>query len=271
MELGMGREKKKFTLYQRKMSSGKKVWYYRTYDDFGNRTNGKSTGQSSKTKAENYCLELFRNNLLIPDSSLKLSQYIKQKNFFQFGKCAYSAENGIKKTYAGDCLSRMNKHILPLLGNLKFDTLSSKQIESWQRHLLIDDDIKLSVKSVRECKSVLRIILNSARSDGFLNIDVFDRVKKLPRHNRHVRGILTEMEVRDLFDEKNYETYWKSHQYYYIASLVACFSGMRQGEILAITPEKIFPTHIYVNASWGKNGLDLPRQVKQERFMLNRK
>jgi len=117
------------------MSNGKKVWYYRTYDDFGNRNNGKTTGQTSKTKAENYCLELFRNNLLVPDSSLKLSQYIEQKNFFEFGKCAYCAENGLKKTYADDCKSRINKHILPLLGKIKFDTLNSKRIEAWQRHL----------------------------------------------------------------------------------------------------------------------------------------
>ena len=256
------------------MSNGRKIWYYRTYDEFGNRTNGKTTGKTSKTLAEKYCIELFKNDLLIPDSSMKLSDYIKAKSFFTYGECAYSAENGIGRAYAADCYSRMDSHILPLLGHLKFESINSKTIEAWQKKLLTKPKYKkkpgdkpkkrkkakkpvgsLSVKTVRECKTVLRIILNSARSDGYIRNDLFDGVKKLPRHKRKVRGILTEKEVRDLFDERNFITYWKGNIHYYIASYVACFTGMRQGEILALTPEKIFPKHIYVNASWSKNEL----------------
>jgi hypothetical protein len=96
----MGREKKEFSLYTRTMKDGRKVWYYRTYDEFGKRTTGKSTGQTSKTKAENYCLRLFRENTLVPNSSMKFSQYVEKKNFFQFGKCEYCAENGVGNAYA---------------------------------------------------------------------------------------------------------------------------------------------------------------------------
>jgi integrase len=237
------------------MSDGKKIWYYRTYDEFGKRTTGKSTGQTSKTKAEKYCIQLFKEDSLVPSSSIKLSQYVDQKNFFIYGKCEYSTENGLRKTYVDDCRSRLNKHVLPVFGNLKFEEITSKQIETWQRNLLTNSKKKLTVKTVREIKNVLRIVLNYARSDGYVNADVFARVKKLPQHSRKVRGILTEMEVRDLFDPTNFQKFWEGHIYYYTATLLACFTGMRQGEILALTPEKVFPNHIFVNASWGKNGL----------------
>ena len=114
----MGREKKPYTLYQRTMSNGRKLWSYRTYDKFGRRTAGKATGETSKTKAEIYCMELFKKDLLIPDSSLKLSAYTEVRKFFQYGECKYCAENGVHKTYADDCLSRMKNHVTPLLGNI---------------------------------------------------------------------------------------------------------------------------------------------------------
>jgi len=43
--------KQPYNLYPRKTKGGKIIWYYRTYDDGGNRTSGKSTGQTSKTAA----------------------------------------------------------------------------------------------------------------------------------------------------------------------------------------------------------------------------
>jgi len=235
------------------MSNGKKMWYYRTYDEFGRRTAGKSTGETSKTKANIYCMELFKREQLIPDSSRKLGEYIAKKNFFVWGQCSYCIEQGVKQTYANDCYSRMTNHIIPILGGISFDNLSSKTINAWQSNLLVEK--KLSAKTVRECRTVLNIILSTARNEGFLSKDVFEGVKKLPQHHKLVRGILSDIEVRNLFDMKNYKKFWNENHLYYTASLLACFSGMRQGEILALTPEKVFHEHIYVNASWGKNGL----------------
>ncbi|MDA3849966.1 MAG: tyrosine-type recombinase/integrase [Spirochaetaceae bacterium] len=255
----MGRERKPYTLIQREMSNGKKIWYYRTYDQFGKRTSAKTTHQTSKTKADKYCMELFKEEMLIPDSSQTVSMYVQRKKIFQWGECIYCIENSVGQTYADDCLSRMKQHIIPILGDLKFTSLTSKTIDAWQTRLLTNKDKSLSVKTVRECKTVLRIILNSARSDGFLSRDPFDGVKKLPRHQRKVLGILTIGEVLDLFDPKNYQNYWKNHKLYYTANFVACFTGMRQGEIRALTPDKIFDKHIYVNKSWGKNGLGPPK------------
>lgn len=55
----MGRYRKPFTLFKRG-----DYWYYRTYDAAGYRTTAKTTGQKSKTAANNYCNALFKSNLL---------------------------------------------------------------------------------------------------------------------------------------------------------------------------------------------------------------
>ena len=108
----------------------------------------------------------------------------------------------------------MDNHILPILGNITFDNINSKIITAWQTELIKDDERNISVKTVRECRTVLKVILTTARLDGYLSKDVFEGVKRLPRHEKSVRGILTESEVRSLFDKQNFSLYWKDNILY---------------------------------------------------------
>lgn len=259
----MGRTKEQFTLYSRPNSKGQKIWYYRTYDAFGRRTSGKTTGQTSKAAARNFCMNLFKDSLLIPDSSMKLSKYVKEKKFFEWGECDYCKDNDTSQSHANQSHARLRNHILPILGNVSFSNFTTNTVNQWQAKVLKEKN--LSPKTVRDARTLLFIILDSARVDGYLSQDLRLGVKKLPKHKKQVRGILTEAEVRKLFAKENFEEYWSSNPYYYTATLVACFTGMRQGEILALTPEKIFPDHIYVCNSYNnKSGLG-PTKTKENR------
>lgn len=64
----MARYKETFTLFFRKTQDGKKVWYYRIYDEYGDRTPGRSTGQTSKTLARRYCMKRYRQGSLVPSA-----------------------------------------------------------------------------------------------------------------------------------------------------------------------------------------------------------
>lgn len=156
----------------------------------------------------------------------------------------------------------MNKHIIPHLEKVKFSDISANTINQWQALLLKKSG--LSPKTVRDTRTLLFTILDYAKVDGYLSKDLKIGLKKLPRITRKVRGILTETEVNKLFDKANYEEYWQSNYLYYTAALVACFTGMRQGEILALTPDKIFEDHIYVSQSYNKFGLG-PTKTKETR------
>lgn len=231
------------------------------YDAFGKRTTKKSTGMTNKTAAHNYCINLFKDNLLIPDASVKLKRYLEMKNFFVWGKCMYSIENELTQLYATQCFNRFKNHILPYLGDMTFSDMTPNTLNQWQAILLTEK--QLSPKTVRDTRSVLFAVLDYAKVDGYLTKDLKIGLKKLPKNKKKIRGILTETEVRKLFDKANYQEYWDGHYLYYTASLIACFTGMRQGEILALTPENI-ENHIYVNQSYGTYGLG-PTKTKETR------
>ena len=57
-------EKQPFYLTKRTLPSGKKVWYYYYYNNFGERTVPKSTGETNKQKAFNFCIRLLSMNNL---------------------------------------------------------------------------------------------------------------------------------------------------------------------------------------------------------------
>jgi hypothetical protein len=55
-----------FTLFTRKVPSGKMVVYYYAYDDEGRRLGPWTTGEANKTAARNYCNRLNRLGWLLP-------------------------------------------------------------------------------------------------------------------------------------------------------------------------------------------------------------
>ena len=61
------RKKSVFTLFARRLPSGKKVYYYQCYDVKGARQWAKSTGLSTKTEANALCIKLYKEGLLIPE------------------------------------------------------------------------------------------------------------------------------------------------------------------------------------------------------------
>src|SRR5215469_11277783 len=78
------REKAIFTVFGRKLPSGKRVFYYQCYDSKGRRQFAKSTGLTKKTEAVMLCMKLFKEGLLIPEQ--------KAPMFSEFSKGWWDAE-----------------------------------------------------------------------------------------------------------------------------------------------------------------------------------
>jgi hypothetical protein len=56
-----------FALYSRPSKDGtRRGWYHSTYNEFGERTPGRSTSLTRKTLAHRYCTELYRQGQLTP-------------------------------------------------------------------------------------------------------------------------------------------------------------------------------------------------------------
>ena len=81
------RFKEDFSVFPRKTSTKRIVFYYRTYDEDGNRTTPRSTGQTSKSAAKAYCKELQRQGLLIPSKDVNFETFAQ--GWWEYDTCAY--------------------------------------------------------------------------------------------------------------------------------------------------------------------------------------
>lgn len=257
----MSRPKSNYTLFK-----VGKIWYYYSYDIFGRRLSKKTTGEKSKVKADLYCQTLMKQNLLSANSSLKVKDYIKRKHFFEYGKCEYLSERDVTRVYGQDCLSRMTNHILPTLGEMQFTKLTPQVITTWQKEL---KNVKgLSPKTVKQVRSVLRIIIQEAIYDGFLQRDPIIGAKDIGRSNSKVRGILTKAEAIQLLNRENLEGLWNNNVLYYTTTLIAYYTGMRQGEIIGLTVDKILEDVIVVDQSYNIKTKTLgPTKTKETRVI----
>jgi hypothetical protein len=134
----MPRHRKSYTLIPRKIKSGKHVWYYRTYDEYGQRTVARSTGQTNKTLAENYCDELLRRGELVPVKDVSFNDFASI--WWVWDKCEYirgrlarskSGKPRISQSYAKEMRSVLEQYILPPFGNYELERITPRHIETW--------------------------------------------------------------------------------------------------------------------------------------------
>ncbi|MGA2977310.1 MAG: tyrosine-type recombinase/integrase [Spirochaetia bacterium] len=277
----MGRRKKAFSLYVRRViRPGKKtpvkVYYYRTYDERGRRTVGRSTGKETVPAAEEYCHKLQAAGQLVtgpqdakaPESTIPtLAAWAATEHWWNWGECKYlrrqlnrsdESRPAVSRRYADDALRDFKHWILPYHGDKRLDEITPKDCEelltAWQ-------DKGLSRKSINNKASVYRIMLKEAERLGVISRTPWARVEGF-KPTPHAKGILSMEEARILLNPATIGTIWDDNQLYHSASLLASVTGMRLGEILALRREDLFPDHVHVAGSWGKLGLQ-PTKTKR--------
>jgi len=279
----MGRRKKAFSLYVRRViRPGKKtpvkVYYYRTYDEHGHRTPGRSTGKETVPAAEQYCRQLQAAGQLLtgpldmeePESKIPtLSAWAASEHWWRWGECKYlrrqlnrsdESRPAVSRRYADDARRDLRLWLLPYHGEKRLDEITAKDCEellaAWQ-------DKGLSRKTINNKASIYRIMLGEAERLGIIPraSSPWARVEGF-KPTPHAKGILTMDEARALLNPAKAATIWKDNHLYYSASLLASVTGMRLGEILALQRSDLFPDHVHVGASWGKLGLQ-PTKTKR--------
>lgn len=71
------RYRQPFIVYPRQLSSGRKIFYYQTYDQFGKRTVPQSTGKLTETASTAFCMKLWKDDKLIPATLAISSEFSK--------------------------------------------------------------------------------------------------------------------------------------------------------------------------------------------------
>jgi len=242
------RYREKFTLYKRKLKSGRVIWYYHAYDDEGVRISV-STGQTTKSKAKEHVLDLIREDLLIP-STCKRSVTLQEfsKPFWIWGECPYVMDKikrggTFSRSFCDASRKSMEKHILPVFGKKRITKITVSMINTW----LLDLPKKAGITRTTANKmlSLFRIMLEEAVRQNIIVSNPAKVVKPLIE-KANARDAFTREEAKALFEDP---AHW-GNELSYNASLLCACTGMRAGEIRAMRVCDIHPDHIMVEHSW---------------------
>lgn len=246
----MPRYKEPYTLYQREMKDGKRVWYYRTYDRRGHRTSGKSTGTTNKSRAITYCNKLLAQGRLVPQDDPTMSEWVREYHWWEPDRCKYTAREKLRgaelsKRYIDVARQAVNNHILPRWGDVKLSDINSIDVENW----LLSLRATLAAQTCNNILGVLSVMLSEARRIGIIDRNPCSDVRQLAKDSKP-RGILTLDEAGQILSPDSLDTLWSGLIRHYTANLIAASTGMRRGEILALRREDIRPDHIHVAHSY---------------------
>jgi integrase len=245
------RYREPFTLFLRKLPSGKKIWYYQTYDKTNNRTCGFSTGKKSKTAAKAYCFDLLKKALLIPERRLSIKFEKFAKNWWDWENCVYLKYMRKRKTvtlsYANTAKGVLKNYIMPVFGNKNLHDISSYHIENWLDSF---SDKGLSNATARLSLAILKVMLKEAVRRELISSSPAEAIRAL-KVDSVSRGVLNHYEVKKLFDLNHKEEIWIDDISYFANMLSAC-TGMRISEILAVRGECLEADYIRVDKQYNE-------------------
>jgi len=241
------RAKKKFYLVKRRnrRSGGRAIYYCRFRGSDGTLLPWKSTGQITRSAAENWAIE----HLAQTASARETFTYKEYADGWWLPESEYLARRSargapISPSYAAVANSYLARHILPHFGDTHLDGISPQNIESWATNL----KDKVSPATANRCLAVLRTMLREAKRRGLIDDNPASRVEQLKETPRE-RGILALDEARDLLNENKFNEYWTS-EVAFAANLLSATSGMRLGEVLALRVGDIQDGCVVVEHSW---------------------
>jgi len=233
----------------------------------GSRSTGRSTGETSKVRAENLVRELWKAGKLLPEKTPTLATYTEK--WFLWDECP-SLKSKLKaggthtRGHADNQRRWLTKYIWPNLGDKRIDAITPKDCELWLDWLVKEK--KAAVNSVRNYGKTLSLIFSEAARIR----DVPDNPMKairLPVRPKTEKGIPSEEETAKLLNRDAWPEDKKFGNLYHLFNLVAHGTGMRLAEIQVIRLQDIHDDHIHVKHSWHeKYGLG-PTKGKKERYV----
>lgn len=156
----------------------------------------------------------------------------------------------------------INQYWKPLLEGKKIGEVTRNDVN----RIFGEESIKhLSGKSVFSLISALAQPMKYAHQHGLTELNCYDGIIK-PSTKSKKREILPMEETRALFNAE-----WEN-QTAKLACLIACYTGMRSGEILALRMQDIGDDRIYIRHSWNQyEGLKCPKNGEEREIKIPQK
>mgnify|MGYP001195955592 CR=1 FL=1 len=228
---------KPFSLHRRG-----RVWYAQFKTPAGVWTTARSTRQTSRNRAEAWCVQRLVEGDIITLENITLDQW--SRNFFDWdGPWTINRRAAGKRASMRNCLEQarvLTNRILPTLGGLRLADIDTLTIREFRNNLYRNG---MSASSINKALGVLRNLLTAADEQGL--------IRKMPRIEAssgrpRYRGILSVDEARAIFNVQ-----WTDFRGY-VASLLAATTGLRASEIQALTIEDLHldDGYIIIHRAW---------------------
>jgi integrase len=273
-----------FTLYPRNTRNGKKVWYYRVYNEYGERTSGRSTGQTSKAAARQYVIDLIKKGGPLRNKDITFNKYAE--DWWLWESCQYirgklARGKTLSRSYADAMRSYLAQHILPRFGNKKLSSITPNMVEAWVMGLREKKGRtgkRLSHATINHCLKCLKLMLSEAKRRGYILVNPSEHIEMLEEKLTE-KSILSIDEMKLLFHEDHIDLIWEGGLCHYTINLLSASSGMRLGEVQALLLCNVHEGYVTVQHSWNrKYGLvspkgdsvrDIPIPNKTNRYLKN--
>ena len=249
-----------YTMFKRKMTHGA-IFYVMFRDYQGKRMTAVSSKQTSRAAAESWALAQIEGGKVPASSAGNITLKQFSANFFVWDKCDYikrrlAEGKSIGRTYAEGRRQYIVKFILPTFGKMKLSEITRPAVEKWRMKLLDDG---LAAGTVNSILTVLKLMLREARDADLIPRNPAEAVGMFKAKPAD-RGILTNTEVKKLFDEKRIGKLWAGDRRMFTVHLVLASTGLRLGELQALQIGDVQTDHIAVVHAWErKAGLKAPK------------
>ena len=241
-----------FKFYKRSRKSKLPVYYARYLQPDGTYTAGRTTGETSRKRAEIVAWEHIQSGKVVSIHRMKLKDF--SMNFFDWeGEWAVNKRAGGLRISPEQCQknhSIIKTHVNRLLGTKLLADFDTPMVRRFRNTLFREG---LSGSTINKSLGCLKAILESAEEQHLLrNMPRFQRAALVCKE----RGILTLDEVNRLFSKP-----WED-ELSYVANLVAASTGFRLSEIRGIRRCNVSDERITITGSFSSRSRSFKDQTK---------
>lgn len=244
---------KLFSLHTR-VKKNKAIYYCQFKLPDGSWSNAKSTGQTSRVKAESWAINYLHSGGVVVKENITFAEY--SKGFFEWdGPWATDKKVRGLRISKQHCLEQtnlLNNKVNPNIGKLKLTSIDRSAIKKFRNTLFTKE---YSGNTINKCLSVIKAVLEDAEEKSLIKyVPRIDRAADHPK----TKGILTMDEVKQLFSVE-----WEDYRGY-VGSLLAASTGLRLGELQALTISDLHMegNYITVKCSWNNRLTELNATTK---------
>ena len=232
-----------YTIFPRKMASGKTVYYYQFRLDDGTRSGSKSTGCTTLSSARRMCNKLYNSGGFSENKSVTFENYTK--DFFSKENRYYKWRLANQRIITDETLLAYNKalthQLIPFFKNYELCKINTNTVKEW----VVWASEKWSAKTINNAQGVLGIITRQALESDIINKNPVEFISFRKTHKKK-RQLLTIQEIKQIYNGK-----WANENEKKMF-LLAVITGMRIGEISALMKENVHCNYLDVKYSFAR-------------------